>query len=258
MKQLFLTLFVFLNASYVFAFQPSLSEQGFCADRKNELFVKDLVTNPLNLTSFQNQGGIFNKGVCWWHSRFQRNALYLTIFKPQLPKPTEDEAQSIIWAIRKAEGVVIIPGYAYFSQFSDDYADLIQRELEKWQKADGIIHFAWVKGLAGKSKAKAAKLKERMDELYEEVEGRNTIAFNKLQVPGVTAHAWLVIHMKKEIDGYLLEVLDSNFPKQTMIYKYTEGDRHFNYFEVNHFTPYLEKTDEMRKIKKVISRFCDS
>ena len=44
-----------------------------------------------NLMSFKNQGGLFNGGVCWWHSRFQRNIFYLSIFRPDLNKPLKSE-----------------------------------------------------------------------------------------------------------------------------------------------------------------------
>jgi hypothetical protein len=257
MKPIFLTLVVFFYSVNVFAFHPSLSEQDFCADRKDDLFVKDLLMNPLNLMSFQNHGGLLNRGVCWWHSRFQRNALYLTIFKPQLPKPTEDEAHDLIKAIRSGKSIIAIPGYSYFSEFSKDYENLIQHELEKWQKADGILKFAWINGLSGKSKSDAAKLKTKMDELYEEVEINNTIAYTKLQIPGLDTHAWLVIHMFNVEDGYLVEYLDSMIPNRTFVYKYTYGDRYFSIVKGHPFLPYLEKTEEMSRIKQVIMQFCN-
>lgn len=239
-----------------FAQGPSLTEESFCSDRKDENFVKDLTLDSSNLMAFSNHGGIGNGGVCWWHSRFQRNALYLTIYKPKLAKPTTEQARDLVKQIRDAKDIVVIPGYRNFAEFSNENASLIQRELEKWQKGDGVIRFAWVKGLSGRPKLEADKLKEEMDELYQDVEINKNIAYNKLQVPGIVAHAWLVVHMEKVTNGYNLEILDSNFPHRTEIYRYREGDTNFNYHGYFTFTPYLERSNELDRIKGIIERRC--
>ncbi len=255
-----ITLTVLLTLTFgfqVFAQAPSDSEESFCSDRKDENFVKDLTMNSSNLMAFRNHGGIGNGGVCWWHSRFQRNALYLTLYKPSLPKPTVEEAKVIVKQIREAKDIVIIPGFHNFTEFSDIHEAQIQRELEKWQKGDGVIRFAWVKGLSGTSKLAADQMKATMDEMYDDVEVNKNISYNKLQIPGIDAHAWLVVHMEKVEGGYNLEVLDSNFPRSTQIYRYREGDTEFDYHGNFKFSPYLEKTNEMEKIKKVIEKRCN-
>ena len=216
---------------------PSLSAESFCADRKNIDFVKDLTLSSNNLMSFQNRGGIGNGGVCWWHSRFQRNALYLTLYKPDLPKPNDEETRDIVAAIRAGEAVVENPGYKNFSEYSQDKEAAIQRELEKWQKGDGTLRFAWVKGLAGSSEVSAKDMRELMDKTYEEVEINHNIAYNKLQIPGITSHAWSVVHMEKLTNGYNLEVLDSNNPKYTELYEYRDGNTTFNYHDDHAIVP---------------------
>ena len=207
--------------------------------------------------TFQNHGGLANGGVCWWFSRFQRNALYLTIYKPNETKPTTDEARDIIAKIRSAKEVVTIPGYRNFASFADENQSLIQRELEKWQKGDATLRFAWVTGLSGNSTVESTKMKDLMDKIYQEVEVNKNIAYNKLQIPGIDSHAWLVVHMKKVNSGYDLEILDSNFPRSTELYQYREGDKTIDYHGYFHFTPYLERTDEMKKINDTILKKCD-
>lgn len=256
MRTVLLALLALTCSAQAFAQAPSYSEESFCSDRKDENFVKDLTLDSSNLMAFRNHGGIGNGGVCWWHSRFQRNALYLTLYKPHLPKPTIDEARELVKQIRDAKDMIVIPGFKNFEEFSSVHEALIQRELEKWQKGDGIIRFAWVKGLSGKSNVEADKLKATMDELYQDVEVNKNIAYNKLQIPGIDAHAWLVVHMEKVSDGYNLEILDSNFPNGTEIYRYHEGDTQFNYHGYFTFAPYLERTGEMDKIRKVIEKRC--
>lgn len=258
MKATLLALLALSCSFQAFAHGPSLSEESFCADRQDKNFVKELASDPVNLMTFSNHGGIANGGVCWWHSRFQRNALYLTVFKPELDRPSQSEARDIIKQIRHAKNIVVIPGYNNFAEFSEENEALIQRELEKWQKGDGILRFAWVKGLQGDPKVSPEKMKQLMDQIYEDVEVKNNIAYNKLQIPGIDAHAWLVVHMEKVEGGYDLEILDSNFPRETTIYQYREGDVDFNYHSYFIFTPYLEKTNEMDNINKVIEKRCGS
>lgn len=258
MKVTLLALLALTCSFQAFAKGPSRSEESFCSDRKDEKFVKDLTMNSNNLMAFRNQGGLIGGGVCWWHSRFQRNALYLTIYKPHLAKPTAEEAKELIKQIREAKDVIVIPGYRNFYDFSAENAQQIQRELEKWQKGDGVIRFAWVKGLSGTSTVTPEALKASMDALYEEVEINNNIAYNKLQIPGIVAHAWLVVNVEKVLGGYNLEVLDSNFPSRTQIFRYREGDTELDYHGSFKFTPYLERTNETDNIKNVIAKKCNS
>jgi hypothetical protein len=257
MKVTLLALAALACSFQVLAQTPSSSEERFCSDRVDKSFIKDLTMDSNNLMTFRNHGGIGNGGVCWWHSRFQRNALYLTIYKPKLDKPTQDEARELIKKIRSASEVVVIPGYRNFSEFANNNEALIQRELEKWQKGDGVIRFAWVKGLSGDAEVAPEKMKGLMDQIYEEVEVNKNIAYNKLQIPGIESHAWLVVHMEKVSGGYNLEILDSNVASTTEIYRYHEGDTSINYHGYFHFTPYLEQTNEMKKINKTILKQCD-
>ena len=258
MKKSLMTLALMISCFQVFAQGPSGNEVEFCSDRQDPDFVKELTRDSSNLMSFTNQGGMLGGGVCWWHSRFQRNALYLTIFKPELDMPSDTEVRTIIQQIKAGNKVVVIPGFRNFSEFSYQYATEIQHVLEVWQKVDGIARFAWVKGLKGASQVSPAKLKQIMDKLYEEVEVNQNIAYNKLQIPGIDAHAWLVVHMEKNTDGYDLEILDSNFPSRTEIYNYREGDTSLNYQHYYNFVPYIDQKNEMQNLKKSISKFCKS
>ena len=235
----------------------SQSMKQFCEDRASSTFEKELVSDANNLMAFANRGGIVNSGVCWWHSRFQRNSLYLTYFSPEKERPSREEAKKIIDKIRSAEELVEIPGFRNFNEFSKEHSRDIQKELNKWQRADGIIKFNWLIGLAGRSKVKAHKLERMMDRLYKYVEIDGNIAYQKLQIKGIVSHAWLVIGMKKFTDGYDLEVLDSNSPFQTMSYSYRYGQRNLSHYEFGNFVPYLGRKGEMQKLKLAVLKKCD-
>jgi hypothetical protein len=238
------------------AVQPAQSTKQFCADRKSKSYLKELALDEDSRMSFQNQGGLANGGVCWWHSRFQRNALYLTIYSPNKAAPTQEQARAIIDAIRSGKEVVEIPGYANFNEFSRAHAADILRELEKWQKGDGFARAQWIRGLAGKSSVKADKMRQLMDELYDYVEVKGNIAYQKLQLKGIVAHAWLVVKMKKTSNGYVLSVIDSNNPTNTDTYTFSDGDTNFNYNGYGEFTPYLERENELETVQKTIEKTC--
>ncbi len=262
MNFLFVILLELLSGFNVFASDtPSQSIQQFCSDRNSPDFVKELTSNPRNLMGFQNSGGIANGGVCWWHSRFQRNALYLTIFHPEENKATHSKVLKIIKRIRSGDEVVVIPGFSNFNDFSAAYKHEIQAELNKWQKNDGITKFNWVVGLSGDSISIPKKMKEMMDELYQYVEIEGNIAYQKLQIKGIVAHAWLVVKMKPYKDGYRdgydLEIIDSNYPSITLTYQYRDGQTSFTYSHFGNFTPYLERKSELSKIKGVIAKRCN-
>jgi hypothetical protein len=65
-----------------------------------------------------------------------------------------------------------------------------------------------------------------MDELYDQVQ-KGEVVYQKLQLQGIDAHAWLVIGMVKTRDGYTLKIIDSNFPLETIDYVYQKGMTNF-------------------------------
>lgn len=234
----------------------STSPRSFCSDRKDNNYFQDLLKIEENQLSFTNQGGLANGGVCWWHSRFTRNALYVAVYRPELRRPTVDQAEEIIKDIRKAKHVVTVPGFSNLREFSRAFRPQIQRELEKWQKGDGFIRQQWIVGLSGAREVEAEELKEKMDELYDYVVGEKNIAYQRLSMPGVVAHAWLVKDMHKTANGYDLMIHDSNYLGTTK-WTYKEGMTKFDYSFYGKFVPYIERERELRGLKKVVRKFCD-
>lgn len=251
----FVLILLLVSPFQVNAFSPSESIQEFCSDRQLPDYVKSLTLDESNLMSFKNHGGFIRGGVCWWHSRFQRNALYLTYYAPEKEKLPRHEVKWLIRRIRNANNVLEIPGFKNFLEFSAYYAKEIQNELEAWQRFEGF-RFTWIRGLRGSARVSPEWMRQLMDNLHQEVTVKNNIGYQKLQMPGINAHAWLVINMVKHESGYDLEVLDSNFPNMTKPYYYKFGDTHLEYHDGTHFTPYLEYVNEMERIHSVISATC--
>ncbi len=249
---------ILITILFILSFSQAFAGEGieqFCADRSQPKFVKDLTLDATNLMSFKNAGGLRNGGVCWWHSRFQRAALYLAHYNPSAQVPDVASAKRIIRTIRNATDVIEIPGFKNFLEFSNHFADEIQNELDAWQRFEGL-RFTWIRGLRGSTRVSAEWMQELMDNLYEETEVKGNISYQKLQMKGITAHAWLVVNMKKFENGYDLEVVDSNFQNMTKIYQYRHGDTYLLYREKSPFTPYLEHTFEMERISSALKEAC--
>lgn len=204
-----------------------------------------------------NHGGLLGDGVCWWHSRFQRSALYLASFRPDLPKPTQAQAVSIINALANMNRVVVIPGYGDFNQFSSEYGSEIISRLEAWQRSDGFLHFRWVDGLKGHWRLPAKTLESIVGRIHEMVSVEHRIVFEKLHFNSIATHAYLVIGSRQTEQGYDLDVIDSNAPDQTLTVSYQRGETSLTEPYGNQlFIPYLDYDGDMGKINSVLRRTC--
>ena len=252
-------LFSFLLSTIVcslptFALPQNKAE--YCERMVHENTIFDLSDLTENLIAFKNQGGLFNGGVCWWHSRFQRNILYLGQLKPEAPKLSRDEAKQIIKKIRAGNEIVTINGFQSFNDFTNEYKKEIIKELENWQIYDGVVLGSWVLGVKGDTKIEANKLSQMMNDLFNYVEVQNKIAYQKLQIKGITAHAWLVAGMKKASNGYDIGYIDSNNPMMSENYSYKNGDESFFVKGYGHFVPYTEFQREEERLKRVATQYC--
>lgn len=205
--------------------------------------------NP-NLPGFTNEGGLLGKGVCWWHSRLTRAALYLAYFEPELPRPDGAGARRAVSALMKCDRVVAIQGYRCFRDFTLDHRAVIQRFLERMQILDGILRFAWVDGLSGRSSLPPGRLAALMDSIFESNE-RDGLSYVKLQVPGWDAHAWIITEMRRAADGgYLIRYLDSNSTSAALC-RFVPGDTRIG----GRGVPWLQRIGELRRIRRTIEAF---
>lgn len=232
-----------------------ISSENYCERFENKTAIRELSFNKENLLSFKNQGGIFDGGVCWWHSRFQRNLLYLSIFHPE--KARDKNPHFLIKQIRLGREIIHINGFKSIEEFSQVYKKEIIKELEEWQLYEGVVLSAWIQGLKGNHQVSALEMQQRMNALYQYVKEANKIAYQKLQIKGITAHSWLVTDVKKTENGYVLGVIDSNWPNQSMMYNYKVGDRSFLSKSYGHFVPYLEFTREEDRLLTVAKKHCN-
>lgn len=233
--------------------RPPRSKEEFCARVSDPAYFKRLILDRGNRLAFSNYGGFANGGVCWWHSRLTRRATYLTVYRPDLPKPTKKQVLEIFDAYFWNNRVVEVPGYRNLQEFSNDWEDVLHKKLEDWQALAGTIGFEWIGGLSGSTKVSAKKLKKDMDKLFEEVRTKNKIVYQKLQMPGIPVHAWLVVDMKKTSDGYVLRVIDSNYHSAVDV-SYRIGNQCL--YAYGHLVPYTEFQGEWDKSRAAQKRYC--
>jgi hypothetical protein len=238
----------------------AVSRQDYVRSAGKPEYVRALAANPPgggpnpNLLDFLNSGGLLRKGVCWWHSRFTRNALYLVYFEPEASLPAPGEALSIAYSIMRASRVVRIPGYSCLADFSRDHRAVIQRMLERWQLYDGILRFAWVNGLLGASSLPPGSLAVIMDGIRKDL-ALAGIMYVKFQTPGLDAHALLLTGVE-EIPGdkLLVSYLDSNTHGEDAL-EYRPGQDRLKLATGSTGVPYPQRARELEKITGVIRRF---
>ncbi|RPJ75261.1 MAG: hypothetical protein EHM20_09225 [Alphaproteobacteria bacterium] len=238
------------------------NKEDYCArfnttSDNQQTTIQDLSLESTNLMGFKNNGGLFNGGVCWWHSRFQRNIFYLSIFRPDLDKPKSTyEIKNIIHQVRLGTNVVTIPGYGNLEEFSKENQSLIQSELNNWQLYDGVILGSWINGLKGDTRVRPDVLEKMMNELNIYVREKKKVGYQKLQIKGITSHAWLVVGIKKMPSGFEVGYLDSNSPNQSLNYSYKIGDSSFFIKNYGDFVPYLEFKREEERLVDAAKVYC--
>lgn len=215
-----------------------------------------------NRLAFVNQPGPMGIGMCWWHSRTQRNSNYLLEFQAQAARPDANQAWQIIKGLSRTDTVQAVPGFSNLSDFSSVYSSEINESMGQWQMADSFLKFGWSEGL-GASEANADSLSQEMDSLYESVVLRKNVVYQMLKMPGVVAHAWLVLNMIKlpANQGYQLAVVDSN-AASVQYYMYSRGMTKLNYaingfgYSDMSFTPNTQRDSELSDYQGAIKAAC--
>lgn len=228
---------------------------NFCM--RTNLHIKDLLNKQSSRLNFANSGGLFNGGVCWWHSRMQRASVYLAKYRPELAKPNANQLASILRSLSEMSRVVEIPGYSNFRDFSRENQKAIQRTLEAWQRVDGFINQQWIRGISGSSTLPADQLERKMHNIFQGYQQSPTPIWLMAQMKGIVAHSFLLVEMNEVQNGFKLKVIDSNRPTLTREINYQVGSRSLNVFgDSTQFIPYTGFQNDFQKIKRAIDRYC--
>jgi len=235
------------------------SKDEFCKlVAKPEQF-KELLLDSRNRLAFLNgHYGFLNSGICWWHSRYERNATMLAVYRPDLPKPTLPQAKKIIAQFAKGElftkrRVVEIPGYENLQSFSAEYELLIIKEMESWQNREVFWGFDWLTRGAGLNDSMPpAKLWRTMGKLYDQVVNKNRLTHVRMKLDGFTSHALTIYDMEKNDHFYVVHYIDSNshYPERTTV---RFGDSQFSAYEG---APYIDREHEFNLATSAQLKYC--
>ncbi len=311
------------------------SAQEYCSMSARDY--RSLLCDKEGMLGINNDGGLFGlpTGVCWWHSRFHRQATYLTYFCPDCEKPdiSKRKGRRTIkkWLrdIIKQRRVVRIDGFRNLKEFTLDpfVKKYLKKFLQRWMARETFFEANWIRGLEGKpnwydrsprrnfyydeaygdpyefidnpelnhisrlrrlrqyyhSQRKEDKRKKQdmdrqrqeIERIYSRIHQEEKIAYIVLQLPGVAAHAALVLDIeRRDNDEYHLKIQDSNYQHRTIVingrrvlvtkkyrdiywkkgswYHSRRGDTpvSFNIFDQNN------KDRHLRRINKAHRKFC--
>lgn len=229
--------------------------EDFCHRTNDD--IRTYLLDASSRISFKNNGGLFNGGVCWWHSRLQRSSAYLVKFEPNQKLPSESEVWTILKALRSMNRVVTIPGYKDFATFSEANKNQIQKLLNDWQATDGFLNQQWIRGISGQSILSAEQLKNQMDYIFNFYKESPLPVWLMAQIKGVTAHAFLLVEMIPSGDGYELKLIDSNKPLLTRTVYYSLGNRNLTLDDKKYtFIPYTGFQKDFKLIAQALQRHC--
>ncbi len=272
-------------------FSAPQSKEEYCAQTLKEK--RGMLCEYENMLGHNNQGGLFGlpTGVCWWHSQFHRNLTYLAYYCPECTRPDLSNKKEVrklhqlIRSVMKRQGTVEIKGFANAKAFTSHpvVAKVLQKELQKWMGRDSFLHFTWVRGLEGKApnthyltkllEGRGAKYVERQEYELEQVYKtilEERIAYVMWQLPGVDAHAALIVDMQPlPSGGYKVWLQDSNYQERYLTVNgqqrvYTTKPREFYWQNGGWYTyggrgPYsilmLNQLNQDRYFKKIERAF---
>lgn len=249
-------LVVFVLGQWALAEEFQKDRQTYC--RMSHQNFLGVGRDSRNFIPFTNPAaGIQNGGLCWWHSQFQRNLVYLGVLKPESERLSPAGERGLIKSIMRGNRVVEIPGYESVKEFLAPHKKYLIKLLEKQQLVDGFLKQAWIVGLAGRPKVPARRMAKLMHKLYNHFEEKQRLTYQFLQIKGVDAHAWLVTDIKAVDGGYDLKVIDSNY-KEVKDVKYRYGDRNLSINGKTRWVPYTWRERDFWKISRAMKSYCRS
>lgn len=209
---------IFISISLLFSLSGFAQE--YCSRNQSDILAA--LNNPSQRIAFKNAGGLFDGGVCWWHARLQRSAVYLAKFEPSRPKPSAALVNSILMGLRSMEKTVVIPGYSDFYTFTKENQAATQKMLDGWQTYDGVFNQEWRRGISGRTSLPADELEKQMQAVFTAYKDSPVPVWVMAQMKGITSHSFLIVDMVQQGSGFDLKVIDSNAPGKTrqIAYKY--------------------------------------
>lgn len=235
----------------------SLSTEASDICNRGQADIRSFLEERTSRIAFRNDGGLFNQGVCWWHSRLQRSSTYLVTYEPAALPPTRPELLKILTDLRDMNKTVVIPGYENFETFTHDFQNDVQAMLNGWQKIDGFYNFEWLRGISGRSSLPAGEMVNQMKSVYTHYKNSPAPLWIMAQIKGISSHSLLILRMKEISQGYEMQVIDSNHPDDNITITYHHGDTFLRApGEKYSFVPYVGFQNDFKKLDSALRARC--
>lgn len=264
--------------------QVAKHKQDFCKRSHHEVS-RRVLSDPLGSTlAFYNPDGTFNTGLCWLHTRFQRAANYLGDFKPELPKPTRENALKIIETIADGDEVVEIPGFKNLHEFSAAYKKEMTSQLNQMATKE-LFNLNLADRFGDRSRFSSDEFSATMDDIYDRQINNPHLMFLRERAAHYPtpfhSHSLLLFKMVPLSDGkspfgtlnasagYRLTVLDPNSPNEIFELVYRRGATQLRYClkgenihpqtrkrRCRDVTLYVDYEEDMKPIERAITSYC--
>jgi hypothetical protein len=197
-----------------------------------------------------NPDGDYKTGLCWLHSMFQRNAVYLTDFHPETgKKPQGAEVYALMRRIAEGRHVARIEGYHDVFDFTSNNTDVLTRVLNEMgnccamgnteRRGSTCGGYPFLECLRriedGPPSRDPAVQGGKMEELYDIYLLRRRVMYLRVKLASFNAfvsHSALLTEMTREpndpmqpLDHWRLKLIDPNLPLNSQIVEYKVGQK---------------------------------
>lgn len=201
-------------------------------------------------------------GLCWWHSRLQRKAAYLAVFRPDLPQPSLDDFRKIFHKLIFRFDVVEIPGFANLSEIKlREHVKVIEDLLSNQQIIEGVVRQSWIRNKIGGYKNGVKNLENEFLKAKSIID-QGDIAYVMLRKKNFSStHALLLTGYETEPTNsdqkcYTFSAIDSNNSQGNDQIKYCEGDSQLPKYDWDSVAVYSQKNLELKRIMKSAHHYC--
>lgn len=211
-----------------------LARGDFVKSKVPSLYSNDEKLFPIMQMGVPNAGGRWGTGLCWWHTRFHRAAVYLMDFAPKRPKPTAKEARVLLARISEFKPATV-PGYGSLAEFTQDFKKELYSVLSDWELRTTVLApenalGGFLTKLLTSAGEKRRLFNQTARNIVDDVTGYPRPVFLMMEIPG-GIHAILALGARWEDDSrkkILLRQVDSTEPG-------TSSERYF--IENGEFSP---------------------
>lgn len=214
-------------------YKVSNNTENYCQNIKNNSINNMLMNEENNIAL--NRPGFLGIGLCWWATRLQTKAAWLTQLNPSGRMPTSSKAREIVRKIMKGDEIVVIPGFKNLNEFGKKFSKEVDQVLSEKQLGDSWQ--AFTHNLTYPTYPSAQRLRNEIKSIVQQLDrGLTPYIFTKKSSKKIwrltpVSHSLLALKYKRytnvasKRECFEVIVRDPNFENISALI-YCAGDRH--------------------------------